>query len=105
MFSTCPLCICYNSANTLLPEDAVVDVQLDAQGNIWFCTHYHLCRYDRRTFTTYSIPYADDSFQCLDIDGANIYVGTRQHGVLLLTDNTLTPIVLTLPSVRSCCTC
>lgn len=89
----------YNSANTLLPEDAVVDVQLDAQGNIWFCTHYHLCRYDRRTFTTYSIPYADDSFQCLDIDGANIYVGTRQHGVLLLTDNTLTPIVLTLPSV------
>ncbi len=91
----------YNSANTNLPEDAVVDVQLDAQGNILFCTHYHLCRYNRRTFTTYSIPYTDDSFQCLDIDGTNIYAGTRQHGVLSLTGSTLMPIVLTLPSAPS----
>lgn len=89
----------YNSANTTLPEDAVSDVQLDAQGNVWFTTNNHLCRYDRRTFTAYPLPYPDDILQCLDIDGTNIYVGTRRHGLLSLTGNTLTPIALTLPSV------
>lgn len=89
----------YNSANTTLPEDAVSDVQLDAQGNVWFTTTRYLCRYDRRTFTAYPLPYPDDIFQCLDIDGTNIYAGTRQHGLLSLTGNTLMPIALTLLSV------
>ena len=88
----------YNSTNTSLREDKVSDVQIDGQGNIWFVTDHHLCRYDRSTFTTYALPYTDDFLHCLDIDGTNIYIGAYQHGLLTLVNNTLTPIAYTIPS-------
>lgn len=88
----------YNSSNTPLLEDVVVDVQIDEQSNIWFLTRHYLYRYDRSTFTTYPLPYMDDIFRCLDIDGTNVYVGTHQHGLLSLTNSTLVPIAFTIPS-------
>ena len=88
----------FNSSNTSLTEDAVSDVKIDEQNNIWFITDHNLCCYNRTTFTTYPIPYSDDFLRCFDIDGKDIYVGTHQHGMLSLTNNALTPITYTFPN-------
>ena len=79
----------FNSSNTSLTEDAVFDVKIDEQNNIWSITDHNLCCYNRTTFTTYPIPYSDDFLRCFDIDGKNIYVGTHQHGMLLPLSPTL----------------
>lgn len=88
----------FNSSNTSLTEDAVFDVKIDEQNNIWSITDHNLCCYNRTTFTTYPIPYSDDFLRCFDIDGKDIYVGTHQHGMLSLTNNALTPITYTFPN-------
>ena len=88
----------FNSSNTSLTEDAVSDVKIDEQNNIWFITDHNLCCFNRTTFTTYPIPYSDDFLRCFDIDGKDIYVGTHQHGMLSLTNNALTPITYTFPN-------
>lgn len=88
----------FNSSNTSLTEDAVSDVKIDEQNNIWFITDHNLCCYNRTTFTTYPIPYSDDFLRCFDIDGKDIYVGTHQHGMLSLTNNALSPITYTFPN-------
>lgn len=88
----------FNSSNTSLTEDAVSDVKIDKQNNIWFITDHNLCCFNRTTFTTYPIPYSDDFLRCFDIDGKDIYVGTHQHGMLSLTNNALTPITYTFPN-------
>lgn len=88
----------FNSSNTSLTEDAVSDVKIDEQNNIWFITDHNLCCYNRTTFTTYPLPYSDDFLRCFDIDGKEIYVGTHQHGMLSLTNNALTPITYTFPN-------
>lgn len=88
----------FNSSNTSLTEDAVFDVKIDEQNNIWFITDHNLCCYNRTTFTTYPIPYSDDFLRCFDIDGKDIYVGTHQHGMLSLTNKALTPITYTFPN-------
>ncbi len=89
----------YNSGNSSLPEDAVSNVKIDGQGNIWFITHHNLCCFNRRAFATYSIPYPDDLLIGLDVDGEDVYVGTRQHGLLTLVGNILTPIANHLTSL------
>lgn len=88
----------FNSSNTSLTEDAVFDVKIDEQNNIWFITDHNLCCFNRTTFTTYPIPYSDDFLRCFDIDGKDIYVGTHQHGMLSLTNKALTPITYTFPN-------
>lgn len=88
----------FNSSNTSLTEDAVFDVKIDKQNNIWFITDHNLYCFNRTTFTTYPIPYSDDFLRCFDIDGKDIYVGTHQHGMLSLTNNALTPITYTFPN-------
>ena len=89
----------YNSSNTSLPEDAVSNVKMDRKGNIWFITHHNLCCFNRNAFATYSIPYPDDLLNGLDVDGEDVYVGTRQHGLLTLVGNALTPIANHLTSL------
>ena len=68
------------------------DMEFDAQGRLWLAEKKGgLCCFDHGEIIRY--PYQQDTFQCLDIDGDVIYIGT-QNGVLKFENGEITPFEL-----------
>ena len=86
----------YTPDNSGLPEFQVNDLMADHQGNLWMVSNNYLMKFDGSHFETH--PYQRDSNKdmliCIDVDGDNVYVGSRTRGLFRLTDDGLENIPL-----------
>lgn len=82
----------FNVENSAIPTNRTSDVGIDSDGNVWGIGLYWLFKYDGRTFTVipYKTNHANDYLLSLDIDGDDVYVGSRYQGVLKLENRQLT---------------
>jgi len=86
----------YTPDNSALPEANIMDITADEKGNLWLLGEHHITKFNGTSFTAY--PYqlivANDYLLAIDVDGDNVYVGSRFEGLLKLTDNGLTVVDL-----------
>ena len=89
--------IAYTPANSDLPEYSLHDLMADDKGNLWMVSNNYLTKFDGSRFISY--PYHShfnaDNLTNMDVDGSNVYVGSRYQGLLRLTDKGLEHIPLT----------
>lgn len=87
----------YTPANSDLPEYSLHDLMADDKGNLWMVSNNYLTKFDGSRFISY--PYHShfnaDNLTNMDVDGSNVYVGSRYQGLLRLTDKGLEHIPLT----------
>lgn len=81
----------FNVENSTIPTNSLSAVGIDKNGNVWGIGLYWLFKYDGRTFKV--IPYkskaTNDYLLSLDVDGDDVYVGSRYQGVLKLENGQL----------------
>ena len=86
----------YTPENSGLPESQIMDLMADGQGNLWMVSWNFLTKFDGSHFENY--PYqresALDLLLTIDIDGNDVYVGSRHHGLFHLTGGELKRIPL-----------
>ena len=86
----------YTPDDSALPEANIMDITADEKGNLWLLGEHHITKFNGTSFTAY--PYqlivANDYLLAIDVDGDNVYVGSRFEGLLKLTDNGLTVVDL-----------
>ena len=86
----------YTAENSDLPESTLYDMMADGQGNLWMVSANYLIKFDGSHFENY--PYQRDSAQdflmTIDIDGNDVYVGSRCQGLYRLTAEGLKSIPL-----------
>ena len=87
----------YTPANSDLPEYSLHDLMADDKGNLWMVSNNYLTKFDGSRFISY--PYHShfnaDNLTNMDVDGSNVYVGSRYQGLFRLTDKGLEHIPLT----------
>lgn len=86
----------YTPANSDLPEYSLHDLMADDKGNLWMVSNNYLTKYDGSHFVSYSyLSHSDaDILTSIDIDGSDVYVGSRCQGLFRLTDKGLENIPL-----------
>ena len=88
--------IAYTAENSGLPESQIMDLMVDGQGNLWMVSWNYLTKFDGSHFEHY--PYqresAQDLLTTIDIDGNDVYVGSRTQGLFRLTNDGLKNIPL-----------
>ncbi len=81
----------FNVENSTIPTNSLSAVGIDKNGIVWGIGLYWLFKYDGRTFKV--IPYkskaTNDYLLSLDVDGDDVYVGSRYQGVLKLENGQL----------------
>ena len=86
----------FTTENSDLPESTLYDMLADGHGNMWMVSANYLIKFDGRRFENY--PYLRDSAQdflmAIDIDGDDVYVGSRGQGLFHLTAEGLKSIPL-----------
>ena len=86
----------YTPDNSDLPESTLYDVMADGEGNLWMVSNNYLTKFDGHHFESYPYPsHSDDDFlMCVDVDGNDVYVGSRSQGLFRLTADGLKNIPL-----------
>lgn len=79
----------YNSDNSGIPDNHIADICTDSHGDIWMMSSTHLIKYSDGVFSPISLPYQNDRFTAIDVDGSVVYAGTQYHGLLKFEDNDL----------------
>ena len=86
----------YTAENSDMPESTLYDMMADEQGNLWMVSANYLIKFDGSRFVSY--PYQRNSAQdfliAIDIDGNDVYAGSRGQGLHHLTDDGLKSIPL-----------
>ena len=86
----------YTPENSDLPEATLYDLKADDKGNLWMVSGHYLIKFDGSHFESY--PYqshsATDFLMSIDVDGNDVYVGSRVQGLLRLTSEGLKNIPL-----------
>ena len=77
----------YTPENSDLPEATLYDLKVDDKGNLWMVSGHYLVKFDGSRFE--SFPYSSrsdvDFLISIDVDGNDVYVGSRVQGLLRLT--------------------
>ena len=86
----------YTPDNSDLPESILYDVMADEEGNLWMVSNNYLTKFDGTHFVSYRYPsHSDiDFLLCVDVDGNDVYVGSRSQGLFRLTADGLMNIPL-----------
>lgn len=86
----------YTPINSDLPEYILNGLMADNKGNLWMVSNNFLTKFDGSHFVSYPYqPHSDaDILTSIDIDGNDIYVGSRGQGLFRLTDKGLENIPL-----------
>ena len=86
----------YTTNNSNLPENYLYDVKSDEKGFLWMVSNHYVIKYDGVQFTSYQyLPQNnDDNLTCIDVDGDDVYVGSRFQGLLKLEENTFSTVPL-----------
>lgn len=88
--------IAYTPENSDLPEAILYDLKADDKGNLWMVSRHYLIKFDGTRFESY--PYqsrSDVDFPIsIDVDGNDVYVGSRVQGLFRLTSEGLKNIPL-----------
>lgn len=86
----------YTPENSDLPELSLLDLKADDKGNLWMVSMHYLIKFDGSRFESY--PYqshsSTDFLMSIDVDGNDVYVGSRVQGLLRLTSEGLKNIPL-----------
>ena len=86
----------YTPENSDLPELSLLDLKADDKGNLWMVSMHYLIKFDGSRFESY--PYqshsSTDFLMSIDVDGNDVYVGSRVQGLLRLTAEGLKSIPL-----------
>ena len=86
----------YTPENSDLPELTIFDLKADDEGNLWMVSGKYLVKFDGNRFE--SFPYQSksdvDFLMSIDVDGNDVYVGSRLQGMLRLTAEGLKNIPL-----------
>lgn len=86
----------YTPEDSDLPELSLLDLKADDKGNIWVVSKHYLIKFDGHHFVCY--PYKSlsdtDFLMSIDVDGDDVYVGSRVQGLLRLTSEGLKNIPL-----------
>lgn len=86
----------YTPENSNLPELLLFDLKADDKGNLWMVSSHYLIKFDGSHFESY--PYhssSDADFLIrIDVDGNDVYVGSRFQGLFRLTSDGLKNIPL-----------
>lgn len=88
----------YTSSNSELPFNTINDVSIDKEGRVWMTCISHISCYKDGEFTSYPMPEEwlddEDMFLSIDVDGADVYAGTKKHGPVKLIDGNLSVVEL-----------
>ena len=86
----------YTPDNSDLPEYGLHGLMADDKGNLWMVSDNYLTTFDGSHFVSYRyLSHSDaDYLTSIDIDGSNVYVGSRYQGLFRLTDKGLENIPL-----------
>jgi len=86
----------YTPQNSDLPEATLYDLKADDKCNLWMVSAHFLVKFDGSRFESY--PYqphsSTDFLMSIDVDGNDVYVGSRVQGLLRLTSEGLKNIPL-----------
>ena len=86
----------YTTDNSDLPESTLYDIMADGKGNLWMVSNNYLIKFDGGHFESYHYQsHSDvDFLMNIDIDGNDVYVGSRRQGLFHLTNDGLKNIPL-----------
>ena len=86
----------YTPENSDLPDATLYDLKADDKGNLWMVSGHYLIKFDGTRFESYPYPSRSDvDFPIsVDVDGNDVYVGSRVQGLFCLTSEGLKNIPL-----------
>lgn len=93
----------FNSENSILPYDDLMDIKKDEEDNLWIVGGNYLIKYDGAEFVIYSAPLTKGNnwLTCIEIDDEYIWLGTRRDGLIRYKDNIFKQMNLTTSSLLS----
>ena len=86
----------YTPENSDLPEATLYDLKADDKGNLWMVSRKYLVKFDGSHFESFPYPSRSDVdfLISIDVDGNDVYVGSRVQGLFRLTTEGLENIPL-----------
>lgn len=93
----------FDMENSDIPTNSITDVKIDDGGNVWGVGGNFLFQYDGHVFhkIIYDSNYTNDYLLSLDVDGEDVYVGSRYQGLLKLNNERLSVIPLEANSIQT----